>query len=73
MAGKKPAKAVNETAKAAQAEESGIYLDPELARIRDEEIARLEKVVVQPRPEPTIDPELVKIRDADMKKAPRVL
>lgn len=57
---------VNEPAK--QADENGIYLDPKLAEIRDEEAKKLEAVVVEPRPEPTIDPELIKLRDAEIKR-----
>lgn len=43
-------------------------LDPELAKIRDEEIKANEKVKVLPRPEPTIDPELVKARKAELER-----
>lgn len=52
---------------------AGIYLDPKLAEIRDAEMARLEKIVVQPREDATIDPQLVKLRDAEAKRAPKVL
>jgi hypothetical protein len=62
------AKPLNEPAKAAAEDESGIYLDPELARIRDEEMKALESITVEPRPEPTIDPELVKLRDEEIKR-----
>ena len=44
-------------------------LDPELAKIRDEEIKRNEKVpAAAPLGEPTIDPELVKARKADLER-----
>ena len=44
-------------------------LDPELAKIRDEEIKRNEKVpAVAPLSEPTIDPELVKARKAELER-----
>ena len=41
-------------------------LDPELEKVRDEEIKALSEVTVEARPEPTIDPELVKARDAEI-------
>ena len=41
-------------------------LDPELEKIRDEEMKALSEIKVEPRPEPTIDPELVKARDAEI-------
>lgn len=65
----KKAEAVNEAAEAA--DESGIYLDPKLAELRDEEAKKLEAVVVEPRPEPTIDPELLKLRDAEIARGDR--
>lgn len=68
----KKAEAVNEAA-AATDNESGIYLDPKLAELRDEEAKKLEAVVVEPRPEPTIDPELVKLRDAEIKRGDKPL
>ena len=44
-------------------------LDPELAKIRDEEIKRNEQVPSRaPLGEPTIDPELVKARKADLER-----
>lgn len=43
-------------------------LDPELARIRDEEIKANDKVKVEARPEPTIDPVLVKARKAELER-----
>jgi hypothetical protein len=38
-------------------------LDPDLEKVRDEEVKALSDVKVEPRAEPTIDPELVKARD----------
>ncbi len=66
---RKQAEAVNEAA--AAADESGIYLDPKLAELRDEEAKKLEAVVVEPRPEPTIDPKLVELREAEAKRGDR--
>jgi hypothetical protein len=43
-------------------------LDPELAKVRDEEIKALSEVKVTPREEPTIDPDLVKARDEAIRK-----
>lgn len=43
-------------------------LDPDLAKIRDEESKVLAEVRIEPRPEPTIDPELVKAREAELKR-----
>lgn len=43
-------------------------LDPELAKVRDEEAKALSEIKVEPRPEPTIDPELVKARDEEIKR-----
>lgn len=43
-------------------------LDPDLEKVRDEEIKALAEVKVEPRPEPTIDPELVKARDEELKR-----
>jgi hypothetical protein len=42
------------------------YLDPELARIRDEELAREPKVKVAAPEEPSIDPALVEQRKKDL-------
>ena len=41
-------------------------LDPELEKIRDEEMKALSEIKVEPRSEPTIDPELVKARDEEI-------
>lgn len=43
-------------------------LDPDLAKVRDEEIKALNEVKVEARPEPTIDPELVKARKAELER-----
>lgn len=71
----KKAEAVNETA--ASADESGIYLDPDLAKIRDEEVKALADLPgLAPRglvEDPAIDPELVKLRDAEIKAGDRKL
>lgn len=74
MVARKAAKAVNEAAAAAdvQPDGSGIYLDPELATARDEEMAKLAAIEVEERSAPTIDPQLEQLREAEMKKAPRV-
>jgi hypothetical protein len=73
MTGKKAAKPVNQAAAAAekQGDGSAIYLDPDLAKVRDEEMAKLEQVAVQPREPATIDPALEALRDAEMKRGPR--
>lgn len=42
-------------------------LDPDLVKVRDEEVKALAEVKVEPREEPSIDPELVKARDAELK------
>lgn len=68
---KRDTEPVNEPAK--QADDNGIYLDPKLAEIRDEEIKKLEAVVVEPRPEPTIDPALVKLREEEIKRGDKKL
>lgn len=65
MAAKKDAKALNESAEQAQDSE-GIYLDPDLASLRDEEAKRLEAVEVTERAEPTITPEAEAARKADL-------
>lgn len=44
------------------------YLDPELARIRDEELAREPEVKVAAPEEPSIDPELVEQRKKDLER-----
>ena len=72
MATRKKAEPVNEAAKARD-DESGIYLDPDLAKVRDEEAAKLAEIVVEPREEPTIDPELVKAREAEIKRGDKKL
>lgn len=66
MAGRSNQKAVNESAAEAQQTDGGTYLDPELAKLRDQEAARLGQVEVSERAEPTIDPELEKQRDAEL-------
>lgn len=43
-------------------------LDPELEKVRDEEIKALSEVKVEPRQVPTIDPELVKARDEALQR-----
>jgi hypothetical protein len=43
-------------------------LDPDLEKVRDEEVKALAEVKVEPRQEPSIDPELVKARDAELKQ-----
>jgi len=43
-------------------------LDPDLKKVREEEVKTLAEVKVEPRGEITIDPELVKARDADIKQ-----
>lgn len=43
-------------------------LDPDLAKIRDEEAKTLAEVRVEARPEPTIGHELVKVREAELKR-----
>lgn len=63
MAAKKAA-AKAETPTAAPAADSGIYLDPQLAEIRDAEMAKLAAIVVEPRPDATIDDALVAARNA---------
>jgi hypothetical protein len=65
MSAKKDAKPLNESAKQAQAD-GGIYLDPDLAKLRDEEAKRLGAVEVVERPEPTITPEAEAARNADL-------
>lgn len=66
MAAKKAAPAVNDAASDAQDSDGGIYLDPDLAKLRDVEAARLESVVVTERAEPSIDPTAEKAREADL-------
>ena len=45
-------------------------LDPELAKIRDEERKALDEIKIDTsRPEPSIDDELVKAREAEIKAA----
>lgn len=43
-------------------------LDPDLAKVRDEEVKTLSEVKVESREEPTIDPELVKARKAELER-----
>lgn len=58
MAVKKAAKPLNESAKQADPD-SGIYLDPALAAVREEEIKR-NSVQPEPAPVATLDPALSK-------------
>lgn len=75
MAARKQAEPANEAAK--QADEQDIYLDPELARIRDAEVKALAEAPEPARAglleDPAIDPELVKLRDAEMKRGDKSL
>jgi hypothetical protein len=70
---KKEAEPVNESA--AAADDSGIYLDPDLAKLRDAEAKVLADLPdAAPRglvEDPAIDPELVKLRDAEIKAGDR--
>ena len=75
MASRKQAEPANEAA--TQADEQGIYLDPELARIRDAEVKALADAP-EPAPrglveDPEIDPELVKARDAEIARGDKQL
>lgn len=63
---KRDAEPVNESASEAQNSDGGVYLDPDLAKLRDEESARLEAVVVTEREEPSITPEAEAAREADL-------
>lgn len=67
---KKTAAAVETVSKSSGPE---IYIDPELLRLRDEEIeaAKETAVPVEPRPEPTIDPKLLEVRDREIALAKR--
>lgn len=64
---KDAAEPVNEPAKQGQADESGIYLDPALAEIRDAE-AKRNDVEIAPREDASIDEALVKAREAEIKR-----
>ena len=72
-AAKKPAsKPLNEAATEGQASQSGIYLDPKLAEIRDAE-AKRNDVEIAPREDASIDEALIKAREVEIKRGPRTV
>ena len=70
---KKAAEAVNESAEKGQENESGIYLDPELVKIRDAEAKRNNVPVHPSYEEPSIDSELLKQREAEIKRGDKTI